>query len=481
MVDVIIIGGGIIGALVARELSFYRLSLLLLEKEEDVAMGATKANSAIVHAGYDPIPGTLKAKTNVEGNKLYESLCEELKVPFERIGAYVLAFNEEELKILKNLKERGIKNGVPEIYILKREEILEKEKNLSKNVKYALYAPTSGITNPFLLTIHALENAVENGARINLGEEVLKIEKEEGFYKVITNKGEYLTKYIINCAGINSDRIIKLLDPDYPFEITPRKGEYFVLDKKAKGFVKSTIFHVPTEKGKGILLTPTVDGNILMGPTAENINDREDKSTTLSGFLEIKKKAELFSEKIPFPLVINTFSGIRASSTYKDFFVQEIPEFKNILHIAGIDSPGLTSAPSLALMAVEWIKNKENLTPKKRAKRSLEKIKPFNNLSNEEREKLIKEDPRWGHIVCRCEYVSEREIIDAITSKIPAKTLEAIKKRTRAGMGRCQGAFCSYYVMKILSKELNIPLTQITYKGKNSYMLKGENKERWKE
>lgn len=480
MIDVIIIGGGIIGALIARELSFYDISILLIEKEEDVAMGATKANSAIVHAGYDPIPGTLKAKTNVEGNKLYDILCQELSVPFKRIGAYVIAFNEEELKILEILKERGLRNGVPELYILKGEEILKKEENLNKNIKYALYAPTSGITNPFLLTIHALENAIENGAKINLNEEVTNIKKENKYYKVITNKKEYLTKYIINCAGINSDKIIKLLDSDYPFEITPRKGEYLVLDKKAKDFVKSTIFHVPTEKGKGVLLTPTVDGNILIGPTAENIKDREDKSTTIYGLSEIKDKAKLFSDKIPFNLVINAFSGIRASSTHKDFFVQEIPEFKNILHMAGIDSPGITSAPSLALLAVEWLKSKEDVKPKKDASRTLKKHIPFNDLSLEEKEKLIREDPEWGHIICRCEYVSEKEIRETINSKIPARTLEAIKKRTRAGMGRCQGAFCSYHIMKILSEELNIPLNHVTYKGKRSFMVKMENKARWK-
>lgn len=480
MKDVIIIGGGIIGALIARELSFYNLSILLIEKEEDVAMGATKANSAIVHAGYDPIPGTLKAKTNVEGNKLYDTLCQELNVPFKRIGAYVLAFTEEELKILETLKERGTKNGVPELYILKGEELLKREENLNKNVKYALYAPTSGITNPFLLTIRALENAIENGVKVNLNEEVINIKKEDKFYKVITNKREYLTKYIINCAGINSDQILKILDPNYPFEIIPRKGEYFVLDKKAQNFLKSTIFHVPTEKGKGVLITPTVDGNILIGPTAENIKDKEDKSTTIHGLSEIREKAKLFSEKIPFHLVINTFSGIRASSTYKDFFVQEIPEFKNILHMAGIDSPGITSAPSLALLAVEWLKSKENIIPKKNAIRVLKKYISFNELSLEEKEKLIREDPEWGHIICRCEYVSKKEIKEAIHSKLPAKTLEAIKKRTRAGMGRCQGAFCSYHIMKILSEELNIPLNQVTYKGNKSFMVKMENKARWK-
>ena len=479
MYDVIIIGGGIVGALIARELSFYNLSLLLLEKESDVAMGATKANSAIVHAGYDPIPDTLKAKTNVEGNKLYKNLCEELGVPFKRIGAFVLAFNEEELKILMELKERGLKNGVPELYILKREEILSREPNINKDVKYALFAPTSGITNPFLLTINAIENAIENGLSIKLNEEVIDIKKEERFYQVITDKNTYLTKYIINCAGINSDKIIKMLDPDYPFEITPRRGEYLVLDKKAKDFVKSTIFHVPTKKGKGVLITPTVEGNILIGPNAEEIQEREDKSTTLEGLYEVKEKAEKYCENIPFHLVINTFAGIRASSTHKDFFVEEIPEFKNILHIAGIDSPGITSAPSLAKMALNWLMEKAKITPKKNIKKTINKIS-FKDLSDEEKEKLIKEDPRWGHIICRCEHVSEMEIISAIHSNLPATTLEAIRKRTRAGMGRCQGAFCGYHIMKILSEELNLPLTKITFKGNKSYMVKMENKARWK-
>ncbi len=479
MYDVIIIGGGIVGALIAREFSFYNLSLLLIEKESDVSMGATKANSAIIHAGYDPTPGTLKAKTNIEGNKLYKDLCEELSVPFKRIGAFVLAFNDEELKTLIELKDRGIKNGVPELYIFKREEVLKREPNISKNIKYALFAPTSGITNPFLLTINAIENAIENGLIVKLNEEVIGIKKEEKIYQVITNKDIYLTKYIVNCAGINSDKIIKMLDPDYPFEIVPRKGEYLVLDKKVKDFVKSTIFHVPTEKGKGVLITPTVEGNILIGPNAEEVPYKEDKSTTLKGLLEVKEKSKNYCDNIPFHLVISTFAGIRASSTYKDFFVKEIPEFRNILHMAGIDSPGITSAPSLSKMALEWLMEKEKITPKKNAKRIINKIY-LRDLPDEEKERLIKEDPRWGHIICRCEHVSEMEVISAIHSPLPATTLEGIRKRTRAGMGRCQGAFCGYHIMKILSEELNLPLTQITFKGNGSYMVKMENKARWK-
>ena len=479
MEDVIIIGGGIIGSLIARELSFYEISVLLLDKEEDIPMGSTKANSAIVHAGYDPLPGTLKAKTNVEGNRLYKDLCNELKVPFKRIGAYVLAFNDEELKILLELKERGKINGVSEIQLLKREEILKREPNINREVKYALFFPTSGITNPFLLTIHALENAIENGVQVKLGEEVIRIENNNIGYKVTTNKSKYYCKYIINCAGIYADKIIHLLDPDYPFAITPRKGEYLVLDNKAQNFVKSTIFHVPTQKGKGVLVTPTVDGNILLGPTAENIANKEDKSISMEGLSEIKEKVKKLTPNVPFTLVINIFSGIRASSTYKDFFVQEIPEFKNILHFAGIDSPGLTSAPSLDKMAVEWLMEKENIKRKRNIK-NFEKIVAFKELTEEEKENLIKEDPRWGHIICRCEYVSEMEVRNAINSPLPARNLEAIKKRTRAGMGRCQGAFCSYHIMKILSDELEIPMNMITLRGGKSFLLNGENKVRWK-
>ncbi len=478
--DVIIIGGGIVGTLIARQLSFYSLRILLLEKESDIAMGATKANSGIVHAGYDPLPNTNKAKTNVRGNKLYPELCSQLKVPFKRNGAFVLAFNDEEIKILEELKERGRINGVLGLEIISKEELLKREPNINPEVKRALYVPNSGITSPYLLAISALENAWENGVEVHLEEEVQGVIKEKGGYIVKTNKNSYFTKYIINCAGINGDEIIKMAGIDFSFEITPRKGEYFVLDKKMGNLVSSTIFPTPTPLGKGILVIPTVEGNILLGPNAQNINDKEDKTTTHEGLKEVWEKATKLVPNIPFSSVINTFAGIRASSNYKDFLIEEFNSHKGILNILGIDSPGLTSAPALAEIAEEWLREKEKLIPKKEAKKEREKTLYFRELTNEEREELIKRNPKWGHIVCRCEHVSEMEIIEFIRHPLTPKTLEALRKRLRVGTGRCHGAFCTPHILKILSKELGKPMNSFTLKGGNSKILFGENKVRWK-
>jgi glycerol-3-phosphate dehydrogenase len=478
--DVIIIGGGIVGTLIARQLSFYSLRILLLEKESDIAMGATKANSAIIHAGYDPMPNTKKAKTNVRGNKLYETICEELKVPFKRNGAFILAFNNEEIKMLEELKERGKRNGVMGLEIISRDELLRREPNINCEVKLALYVPSSGITNPYLLAISALENAWENGVEIHLEERVCNIIKERNGYIVETNKNIYFTKYIINCAGIYADEIIKMIESNSSFKIIPRKGEYYVLDKKMRNLVHSTIFPTPTPISKGILVVPTIEGNILLGPNAHDIEDKEDKSTTQEGLKEVWEKAKKLIPNIPFSSVINTFAGIRAVSNYKDFLIEEFNSARGILHFAGIDSPGITSAPAFAEIAEEWLKEKENLRLKKNFKRERKKPLYFRELTNEEREELIRQDPKWGHIICRCEHVSEREIIDYIRHPLTPKTLEALRKRLRVGMGRCHGAFCTPYILRILSEELGKPVNFFTLKGGKSKILNGENKMRWR-
>ncbi|MGB9858016.1 MAG: NAD(P)/FAD-dependent oxidoreductase [Dictyoglomaceae bacterium] len=478
--DVIIIGGGIVGTLIARQLSKYSLKILLLERENDIAMGATKANSAIVHAGYDPIPNSNKAKTNVRGNKLYPELCSALKVPFKRNGALILAFNDEEAKVLEELKERGRKNGVMGLEIIKRDEILKREPNINPEVKMALYAPSSGITSPYLLAISALENAWENGIEVHLEEEVQGIIKRKRGYIVKTNKNSYLTRYIINAGGVYADEIMKMAGIDFPFEITPRKGEYYVLDKKMRNLVSSTIFPTPSPISKGVLVVPTVEGNILLGPNAKDVKDKEDKSTTWEGLKEVWEKATKLVPHISFSSVINTFAGIRAGSNYKDFLIKEFKSAEGILNFAGIDSPGLTSAPALAEIAEEWLKDKEKLIPKKNFKGEREKPLYFRELSNEEREELIKKDPSWGHIICRCEHVSEKELRETIRHPLTPKTLEALRKRLRIGTGRCHGAFCTPYVLKILSEELGKPINFFTLKGENSKILFGENKARWK-
>jgi len=474
--DVAVIGAGVIGMSILRELTRYRLKICSLEKMEDVAEGASKANSGIVHAGYDPIEGTKKARFNVEGNNIFADVCNELDVEYKMIGSLVVAFDDYEINVLEELLQRGKRNGVKGLEIKSQEWVLANEPNLSRNIKAALFAPYSGITNPYKLTVALFENAIQNGAEVIFGFEVCRIEKDDDFFIIRSADGRVVrTRILINCTGVYADEISRMAGARN-FKIYPRRGQYYILDKPKKLPVNRVIFQVPTEKGKGILVTPTVDGNVLVGPNSEYVDSKDDTSTTQEGLDEVFEKARKVLPSLSKRDVITIFSGIRATPDTHDFIIEEDEDVKNFINVAGIESPGLTSSMAIGKYVAELVSDKLN------AKRNLdfnpyrEDIKRFSELSDEEREEMIKLHPRFGNIVCRCELVSEYEIIEAI--KRGATTVDGIKRRTRAGMGRCQGGFCLPRVMDILSRELKIDKTQITKFGKNSYIL---TEKRWED
>ncbi|MBQ8965795.1 MAG: NAD(P)/FAD-dependent oxidoreductase [Ruminococcus sp.] len=465
MYDVVIIGGGVTGCAAAAELAKYQLRVCLVEKESDVCEGTSKANSAIVHAGFDAEPDTLKAKLNVRGNDMIANLSKKLDFAFKNNGAMVLCFDEAQLPELELLKEKGWKNGVPGLEILTGEQAREKEPRLSPDVKYALYAPTSGIVCPFEMTLAFAENAFENGVEFRLDTMVTGIEKSAEGYIVRTDKGELETKAVFNCAGVYADKINDMAGGRH-FGITPRKGEYMLMDKDAGGTVSHTIFQLPTKMGKGVLVTPTVHGNLLVGPTAENIDDKENTATTATGLAEVKAKSALSVEGLPFNKVITSFTGLRAVGDTHDFIIEEsLPCFFNA---AGIESPGLTSAPAIAEMLRELLSAKMNLSPKKDHKDTRKGVVHFAELTHEEQNALIREQPAYGSIVCRCETITEGEILDALNRPLGATTLDGVKRRTRAGMGRCQAGFCSPKTILLLSEKLGCSIGDIRKNGRKA-------------
>ncbi len=476
MYDVTIIGAGVVGASVARELSRYDLKVCVLDKGEDVASGTTKANSAIVHAGFDAKPGTLKAKLNVKGNAMFDKLAEELDFPLKRVGSLVLCFDEEHMDKLEALKKQGDINGVPNVKILTKEELKSMEPNVSEEVVAALYAPTGGIVCPYEMTIALAENAFVNGVEFKLNTEVKHVKKSENGYIINTDKGDIETKLVINAAGLFSDEINNMVSND-KIKIVPRRGEYCLFDKAVGNMVTRTIFQLPTKMGKGVLVTPTVDGNLLVGPNAVNIEDKEDLITTKAGLDDIILKAKLSVKNIPMNQIITSFSGLRAHSTGDDFIIGEAEDAPNFINAAGIESPGLTSAPAIGEMIKDIVleklnpKKKDNFNPIRKG------IPRFREMSNQERRELIEKDSKFGKVICRCEVVTEAEILDAIRRPLGAKTLDGVKRRTRSGMGRCQGGFCSSRIVDILAKELNVPVTEVKKNRGNSNILIGENKE----
>jgi len=463
MYDVIIIGGGVTGCAAAAELAKYQLDVCLVEKESDVCEGTSKANSAIVHAGFDAEPDTLKAKLNVRGNAMIAELSDKLDFAFKNNGAMVLCFEEERLTDLKNLREKGEKNGVAGLEILSGDEARAREPRLSKEVKYALYAPTSGIVCPFEMTLAFAENAYANGVEFRLSTEVTAIEKNSEGWKVTTDKGEILGRYIFNCAGVYADKIAEMANAG-DFRIIPRKGEYMLMDKDAGETVSHTIFQLPTKMGKGVLVTPTVHGNLLVGPTAEDIDDKENTSTTAGGFAEIRAKSALSVEGLPFGKVITGFTGLRAVGDTNDFIINEGAE--GFFNAAGIESPGLTSAPAIAEMLREMLSKKTDLTPKTDHIDTREGVVHFAELSREEQNALIAKDPTYGNIVCRCETITEGEIRDAINRPLGAVTLDGVKRRTRAGMGRCQAGFCSPKTILLLAEKLGCGIGGVRKTGR---------------
>ena len=471
MFDVVVIGAGIVGSLVARKLSSYQLSVAVIEKEPDVGNVTTMANSAIVHSGYDPVPGTLKAKLNVLGNKMFDKLCEELDVEMERIGSLTVALYDEQLPLLDKLAERSAQNGV-EVKILSAEETLKLEPHLNPQVKGSLLAPTAGIVNPFTLSVHAMENAVDNGVKLFLNEKVININKESDFYNIVCQSGNiYQTKVVINAAGVYSDEIHKMVE-DIDYSITPRKGEYFILDHYTDDLVKHTIFPLPSEKGKGILVTPSIGGTYLIGPSAEAMPSKDDVSTDKPTLDDVRRQALDMVPSIPFNQVIRTFAGSRPTPSTHDFVIGFAKSDNHFINLSGIESPGLVSSPAIAEYVVnEYVSKVLELKPNKNYNPNVKKRPNLAKMSVEEKQAFIKKNPEYGQIICNCEKVSLGEILFEMNTSVPPTTIKAVKKRTRAGFGKCQGGFCQPLVIKLISEKFNIPLDKVLFQKAGSFVV----------
>lgn len=477
MNDVVIIGAGVVGASVARELSRYDLKVTVLEKENDVSNGTTKANSAIVHGGYDPHEGTLMAKYNIRGSEMYPKICDELSVPFKRTGALVIGKSEEDKKMLETLLNRGIANGVKGLEIISGSEVLKREPNINKNTTCALYAPSVAIVGPWELTIALMENAVVNGVNLKLNSKVTAINKENGFYEIEINGKEVVSaKYVINAAGLYCDDIHNMVSSKMQ-KVRPIQGEYYILDKRAGNIVSSVIFQCPTTSGKGILVGPTVHGNIIIGPNAKAIDNKDYVSNTLEGLNTVREGALMSVPSINFRDSIRNFSGNRCHlQDISDFVVEEVEDAKGFFDIAGIKSPGLTAAPAIAEDIVQMLERSGLPLYKNPDFNPIRKKHSFINLSRAEKHELIKQDPSYGKMVCRCESVPEGEIIDSIRRPVGATTITGVKKRCRPGLGRCQGGFCMPRVQEILANELGKELEEIVLDKEGSYILTGKTK-----
>lgn len=478
MHDVIVIGGGIVGSAVARELTRYKGSVLLLEREDDICEGATKANSGIVHSGLDTRPGTLKSKYNVLGNKLYDTVQKELGIKLIRNGSLNLLFDDN-LDSLQKLKEQGEKNGVPGLEIVNQEWLREHEPNLEPSIKWALYAPTAGIIDSFEVNIAYAENAAVNGVEFQFNTEVLNIEKTEFGYRLKTNKGDYDTKAVVNCAGIYSDKFNNMVS-DHKLTVHARRGEYYLLDKDQKDLVKHTIFQQPSKLGKGVLVAPTVSDNIIVGPNA-HIVEKDDTTTTIDGMIEVAEKARLSVDKLPLYATITTFSGLRASGESGDFEIGEVEDAPGFFNCAAIESPGLTSAPAIAIDVADDVAKFLKLETNPDYNPIRKRPTLLMEVPDDEKDELIKNNPAFGNIVCRCEWISEAEVIRAITGPVPARSLDGIKRRTRAGSGRCQAGFCSSKQIELLMQEQGQSAYEVTKFGRGSQIILENNKDSFKE
>lgn len=439
--------------------------------------GTSKANSAIAHAGFDADQGSLMAKLNVQGNKMMEELSKELDFEFIRNGSLVVCTREEDRRNLQALLENGIANGVEGLRIVEREELLAMEPNISDEAVAALYAPTGGILCPFGLNIALAENACVNGVEFKFDTEVLNIEKTDGGWKLVTSNGDYETKVVVNAAGVYADKFHNMVSDD-KMTIVARRGDYYLLDKTAGKHVSRTIFTLPNEFGKGVLVSPTVHGNLTVGPTANDIDDKEGTNTTRAELDEVTVKSAVNVKNVPLRQVITSFAGLRAHELGHEFHIRELPEAPGFVDCAGIESPGLTSSPAIGCMVADIVagilkpeKNPDFVGTRKGIVRPSE-------MSLEERNELIKKEPAYGNIICRCEMITEGEILDAIRRPLGAKSLDGVKRRTRAGMGRCQAGFCSPRTMEILSRELHIDMSQVTKSGGESRLIVGTNKDR---
>ncbi len=470
MYDVIIIGAGVTGCAIARELSRYNINACAIEKEEDLCCGSSKANSAIIHAGFDAAHGSLMAKLNVAGNRMIKQMVKDLDIPFRTNGSLVVCLSEDDRPKLEELYHRGISNGVEELRILTKEETLEMEPNLAQSIVGSLYAPTAGIICPFTMTLAMAENAYENGVRFFFDTEALGIDKLEKSYLIKTNQGDFETGYIVNAAGVYGDKIHNMVS-EHKIKITPRRGDYCILDKVTGAYVDKTIFTVPGKLGKGVLISPTVHGNLIVGPTAIDIEDKEATATTKEGLDELINKAGMIVKNLPIGQVITSFAGLRAHEAGHEFLIGELEDAIGFIDAAGIESPGLTSAPAIGDMVAQILKNKMGLEPKKNFVATRKGILDPKQLSMKDYNELIKENPAYGMVICRCETVTEGEIIDAIHRPLGARSLDGIKRRTRAGMGRCQSGFCMPRVMAILSRECKKSMPEITKQGGSSVIV----------
>ncbi len=476
MYDVLIIGAGVTGAAVAREISRFSLKTAVLERCEDVCCGTSKANSAIVHAGFDAKAGTLKAKLNVRGSEMMEALSKEIDFPYRRIGSLVLCFSEEDRPRLKELYENGVKNGVKDLKILEKKEVLELEPNLTQDFVCALFAPTSAIICPFELNLALAESAYANNVEFKFDTEVTDIKKNGDHFEVETNAGKFESIVVVNAAGVYADVIHNMVSGK-KLHITPRRGDYLLLDKMSGGILSHTIFSLPGAKGKGVLTSPTVHGNLIVGPTAFDVEDREGTNTTLEGLDDVIAKASRNISNLPVKTVITSFAGLRAHEDGGEFVIGEAEDCKGFVDCAGIESPGLSSAPAIGEMVAGIVASILQPAENKDFKAQRKGILKPMSLTLEERKQLIKEHPEYGNVICRCETVTEGEIIDAIKRPLGAKTLDGIKRRTRAGMGRCQAGFCSPRTMEIISRELGMDMLDITKSGGDSRLLVGKSKD----
>lgn len=476
MYDVIIIGAGVTGCAVARYLSRYQGSALVLERAEDVCCGTSKANSAIIHAGFDAAHGSLMAKMNVQGNRMLPGLAKELDFPFRRNSSLVVCMSEEDMPRLRALYENGVKNGVEGLEIVNAQRLHELEPNVSKNAVAALWAPTGGIVCPFNMTIALAENANANGVDFRFNTKVTGFTRGEEGWTVHTEQGDFQTRYVVNAAGVYADVLHNMVSAR-KLHITPRRGDYCLLDRQVGGFVSHTVFQLPGKLGKGVLVSPTVHGNIIVGPTAIDIEDRDGTNTTAAGLEELIAKAGISVDNLPIRQTITSFAGLRAHEDHHEFVIGEAEDAPGFVDCAGIESPGLTSAPAIGLTVAELLREKLGLRKKEDFIATRKGLLDPKSLTKEAYQALIRENPAYGQIICRCEQVTEGEIIDAIRRPLGARSLDGVKRRTRAGMGRCQAGFCSPRVMEILARELGVSQAEITKCGGASRLIVGVNKD----
>ena len=472
MRDVVIIGAGVTGTSVAYNLSKFKGDFLVVEKHADVCEETSKANSAICHGGYDAEPGSMKAKMNVEGNHMMREIADELSFPYKQIGTLVLCHREEDFPKLQKLYDQGIENGVSGMEIIYNEEILKMEPHVEKDVYAALYSKEAGIVDPFLMNVAYAEGSNLNGVEYKLNAEIVEIKEADDHYILKTKDGEEIeTKAVVNAAGLYSDAIHDMVMDDNKFEIRARRGEYLLLDKATAGYVNHVLFNLPTEKGKGILVSPTIDENTLIGPTSDFVDDKADLVTTRKAIEEVIDKVNDTVDNVPVRQVITSFSGNRAHETSGDFILQETK--KGFFDCVGIESPGLTSAPAIGKYMANLVKDSLELVENPDFKAGRNPIPKTSEMTAEEHNELIKKNPKYGKIICRCEKVTEGEIIDAIHAPVGATTVDGIKRRCRATAGRCQGGFCLPSIIEILSRELGVDQEEITKKGnKSTYIEK---------